>query len=114
MGGHLLFDQASRPRRAGPYTEDSFEDDTPSKESGGQAQPRPAPVKPTPRGIPPRPDVPMLMEPQSLQVQRQPLMPGEMPAEFLPGENGRPMTPPMGMMPLFESALWSPVAADSP
>jgi hypothetical protein len=114
MGGHLLADvfarqlfaghddQASRQRRGGPYTEDSFEDDpTPSKEPsnepGGQAPPKQPPTKPTPRGIPPRPNVPPLMAPQSLQIQRQAPMPGlEMPAEFLPGENGKP---PMGMMP---------------
>jgi hypothetical protein len=93
LGGHLLFDQATRRLFAGPYTEDSFADDTPSKEPEQKAPPRPAPVKPHPNGIPHPPDVPMLMEPQSLQVQRQPLMPGEMPAEFLPGENGRPVAP---------------------
>jgi hypothetical protein len=111
MGGHLLADRFARLIVAGPYTEDSFEDDTdtPSKEPkeskesdkqpGGLAPPKPLPTKPTPRGIPPRPDVPMLMEPQSLQVQRQPLMPGEMPAEFLPGENGRPAASPSMMSP---------------
>ena len=115
--GHLLHDQATRQLFAGPYT-DGEDDATPSKEPrrdplspnsfnddpGALAPPKPMPTKPTPRGIE-RPDVPMLMQPQSLQVTRQPPMPGlEMPAEFLPGENGRPpsmgMPPPMpGMMP---------------
>lgn len=119
LAGHLLADRFARRIVAGPYIDDD-PDETPNKEPGrgggpfdpgsfndDQAPPKPPPTKPTPRGIPPRPDVPMLMEPQSLQVQRQPLTPGEMPAEFLPGENGKPpampgMTPPPkmpGMMP---------------
>jgi hypothetical protein len=111
LGGHLLHDHFARQLFAGPYTRDDdpptpSKEPTPDKERGGsldpnsfnddQAPPKPMPTKPTPRGIE-RPDVPMLMEPQSLQVTRQPLMPGEMPAEQIPGENGKPMAPPMGM-----------------
>jgi hypothetical protein len=94
LGGHLLFDQAARRRRAGPYIEDSFEDDTPDKQPGGQAQPKPMPTKPTPRGIPPRPNVPPLMAPQSLQIRPQPPIPGlEVPGGAVPGENGKPPMP---------------------
>jgi hypothetical protein len=110
MAGHLLVaDRFARRIVAGPYIDDDA-DETPSKEPtrGGpfnpdsfnddQAPPKMPPTKQTPPGIR-RPDVPMLMAPQSLQVQRQPLMPGELPAELLPGENGRPAAPPMGMPP---------------
>jgi hypothetical protein len=115
LGGHLLHDHFARQLFGGDYTRDDdpptpSKEPAPDKERGGpldpnsfnddRAPPKMPPVKPHPQGIPPRPDTPMLMEPQSLQVTRQPLMPGEMPAELLPGENGKPPAPlPMGMPP---------------
>lgn len=113
MAGHLLADRFARRIVAGPYT-DGEDTPTPAKEPGrggpfdpgsfrdDLAPPKLPPTKPTPPGIR-RPDVPMLGQPQSLQVTRQPPMPGlEMPAEQIPGENGRPMGMPQrmpGMMP---------------
>jgi hypothetical protein len=67
LGGHLLFDQATRQLFAGPYLQDDEDTKTPAKEPApgspfdernfrdDQAPQKPAPVKPHPRGIPPRP-----------------------------------------------------------
>jgi hypothetical protein len=122
MGGHLLADRFARKLFAGPYIDESEDDlKTPAKEPrggpfdqnsfnddpGALAPPKPLPTKPTPRGIPPRPNVPMLMAPQSLQVQRQPLLPGEMPAEALPGENGKPPSG-MSMLPFGAPGMGPP------
>jgi hypothetical protein len=120
LGGHLLHDQATRQLFAGPYLQDE-DTKTPSKERGGPfdpnsfsddlAPPKMPPTKPTPRGIE-RPNVPLLGAPQSLQIQPQPPMPGEVPSSRAPGENGAPpmgmMPPPMQMLPFAEPRMPAP------
>ncbi len=112
MAGHLLADRFARRIVAGPYLPDE-DTKTPSKEparGGGPfdptsfsddlAPPKPMPTKPHPQGTPPRPDVPMLMAPQSLQIRPQAPIPGlEVPGGAVPGENGKPSRMPSPFAP---------------